>query len=121
MTPDRNDELFLNHIVDSILKQPIPDGPPEEARCRVLAIGDAVRQPVPSRGTSDRSFLSGWIHVAAIAATLLAALDLAWCTYVNKATPVGWFRNADTDTWRVMYDNMRVEIRQPPAKIGSHS
>ena len=120
MTPDQNDELVLDRIIDSILKQPISDGPPEEARRRVLAIDDSVPQPVPSCGTSDRSFLADWIRVAAIAATILAALDLAWCVYVNKATPVGWFRNADTETWRVMYDNMRVEIRQPPAKIGSH-
>ena len=119
MTPERDDELFLDHIIDSILKQPIPNGPPEEARSRVLAIGDAVPHPVPSRVTSDRSFFADWVRMAAIAATCLAAFDLAWCTYVNKTTPVGWFRNADTDTWRVMYDNMRVEIGQPPANIGS--
>jgi len=119
MTGNVNDEQFLDQIVDSILKQPISNKPPDDVSRRILALGDAAGQPVLLSRFSYRSFFADWIGMVATAATLLVALDLAWSIYISRTTAVSWVRDAETNTWRVMHDNMRLETRQPPAEIHS--
>jgi hypothetical protein len=116
MTNMRDDDEFLDGIIDSILEQQISGGPPDEVRRRILALGDNV----PTPALRGRSVLADLSRMAAIAAMLLVSFDIAWWAYIDMATPVSWFRDADTDTWRVMYDNMRIEISRPPAEIRSH-
>jgi hypothetical protein len=116
MTRQQNDDEFLDRIIDSIREERISDGPPNEVRRRVLALSDDVLTPAP-RG---RSVVADWSRMAAIAATLLAVFDLGWGAYINLETPVSWVRDSDTDTWRVMYDSMRIETSTPPAGIRSH-
>jgi hypothetical protein len=66
---------------------------------------------------SRRAWLADWIGAAAVVAVFVAPFDLGWWMYVNSTKPVGWFREPATDTWHVMYDNTRVELCRPPAKI----
>ena len=116
MAGERMDDEFLDRIIDSLVEQPISSGPPDEVRRRILALGEAAALPAPN----GRSVFSDWMRMAAIAATLLIVVDVGWCAYIYRATPVSWFREADSDRWHVMYDNMRVELRQPPAEIRSY-
>jgi len=115
MNSKQKDDEFLDRIIDSIREQQISDGPPDEVRRRVLALSDDVPAPAP-RG---RSVVADWGRMAAIAVMLLVVFDLGWGAYINMETPVSWFRDS-TDTWRVMYDSMRIDISQPPAGIRSH-
>ena len=117
MIPDENGERLLERMVDALRAQPIPAAPPDDVHQRVLALGEgASRQPAVV-AASYRAWLADWIGTAAVAAALLAAVDLGWWIGVNMTTPVGWFRDPATDTWRVLYDNTRVEMRSPPAAI----
>jgi hypothetical protein len=119
MTENANDEQFLDRIVDSILKQPILNKAPDEVNRRILALGDDAGQQVLPSVFSYRSFFADWIGMVALTATLLVAMDLAWCIYISRTTAVSWVRDAETNTWRVMHDNMLLEIRQPPAEFHS--
>ena len=42
MIPDRNDDTMLDPIIDAILAQSVPDGPPDELRRQVLALTVAL-------------------------------------------------------------------------------
>ena len=117
MIPDQNDKQLLDRMVDALRAQPIPEGPPDDVRQRVLALGESrLRQT--SVAPSRWEWLADWIGTAAVVAALMAAVDLSWWRYVNAAQPVGWFRDRATGTWQVMYDNTRVEIHRPSAEIG---
>jgi hypothetical protein len=116
MIPDRNDEQLLDRIVDALREQPIPKGPPDDVRQRVVALGEGRSQPTSVGAPSHWTWLADWIGTVAVVTVLLAVLDFAWWRYVNATKPVGWFRDRATDTWHVMYDNTRVEIQRPSAE-----
>jgi hypothetical protein len=118
MTPDQNDEPLLESMVDALLAQPIPAGPPDEVHRRLLALDEsASRQTALDSPSYRAAWLADWVGTAAVVAVLLASLDFGWWVYVNATTPVGWFHDPATETWHVLYDNTRVEIRRPPAAI----
>ena len=117
MVPDRNDDTFLDRIIDAILAQSVPDGPPDELRRQLLALEENTSRAMGGSGSSIPPFLAGWVGMAAIAAALLVAFDLGWWAYVNAATPVAWFRDARTETWHTLYDSTRVKTGHPPAAI----
>jgi hypothetical protein len=117
--PHPNDERLLERTVDALLSQPVPEGPPDDVRHRVLSLGEGASRQTAVGAPSQRSWLADWIGAAAGVAALLAVLDLGWWMYVNATTPVGWFREPATDTWHVMYDNTGVELRIPPAEINN--
>lgn len=117
MIPDRNDEQLLDRMVDALRAQPIPKGPPDEVRQRVLALGESNLPETSVNAPSHWTWLADWIGTATAAAALLAVVDLSWWMYVNSTKPVGWFRDRSTDTWHVMYDNTRVEIHSRSAEL----
>jgi hypothetical protein len=117
MMPDRNDDPFLDRIIDAILAQSVPDSPPDELRRQVLALEDNTSQPMGVSRSSIPPFLVDWVGMTAIAAALLVAFDLGWWAYVNAATPVAWFCDARTETWHTLYDTTRIKTGQPPTAI----
>jgi hypothetical protein len=117
MIPDQDGERLLECMIEALRAQPIPAGPPDDVHQRVVALGEVASRQTALGPPSYRAWLTDWIGIAAVAAALLAAVDLGWWIGVNATTPVGWFRDPATDTWRVLYDNTRVEMRSPPAAI----